>query len=53
MKTTRRDFIKIASVAAGGLAFAPVLNRVPGFMKGGKETRDDSQVKPAILYLCY
>ncbi len=55
MKTTRRDFIKISSVAAGGLAFAPVLNWVPGFLKGEKETRDDSQAKryPNYCEVCF
>ncbi len=50
MKTTRRDFIKISSVAAGGLAFAPTLNWVPGFLKSDKQMPDDSKAKRHANY---
>ncbi len=55
MKTTRRDFLKISSVAAGGLVFAPVLNWVPGFLKSDKPIPDDSKAKryPNYCEVCF
>ncbi|NPA68959.1 MAG: molybdopterin-dependent oxidoreductase [Chlorobi bacterium] len=57
MKTTRRDFIKITSMGAGGLAIAttPVLNWLPGFLKEDAEIPDDSKAKkyPNYCEVCF
>ncbi len=57
MKTTRRDFIKITSMGAGGLAVAttPLLNWVPGFLKEDNELPDDGKLKrtPTYCEVCF
>ncbi len=57
MKTTRRDFIKISSMGAGGLAVAttPLLAWVPKFLKIDDVIPDDSKAKryPTYCEICF
>jgi len=57
MNTTRRDFIKISSIGAGGLALAvsPVLGWVPKFLKIEKGIPDESKLKrtPTYCEICF
>ncbi len=57
MKTTRRDFIKISSMGAGGLAIAttPLLAWVPKFLKIDDVIPDDSKAKryPTYCEICF
>jgi len=52
MKTSRRDFIKISSLGAGGVALAttPILGWVPSFLKDEDTTPDDSKYKRHANY---
>ncbi|MBN2668698.1 MAG: molybdopterin-dependent oxidoreductase [Bacteroidales bacterium] len=55
-KTSRRDFIKISALGAGGLALAnPVLNWVPGFLPKEKTPVDESKAKrfPTFCEVCF
>ena len=55
-KTTRREFIKISAIGAGGLALAnPVLNWVPGFMPKEKKPLNESKAKrfPTFCEVCF
>jgi thiosulfate reductase/polysulfide reductase chain A len=55
-KTSRRDFIKISALGAGGLALAnPVLNWVPGFLPKEKKSIDESKAKrfPTFCEVCF
>ena len=55
-KTSRRDFIKISALGAGGLALAnPVLNWMPGFLPQDKKPLDESKAKrfPTFCEVCF
>lgn len=55
-KTTRREFIKISALGAGGLALAnPILNWVPGFLPKEKKPLDESKAKrfPTFCEVCF
>ncbi len=55
-KTTRREFIKISAIGAGGLALAnPVLDWVPGFLPKEKKPLDESKAKrfPTFCEVCF
>jgi thiosulfate reductase/polysulfide reductase chain A len=57
MKTNRRDFIKISSMGAGGIAISasPVLGWVPKFLKIDQNITDDSKLKRTATYceICF
>jgi len=55
-KTSRRDFIKISALGAGGLALAnPVMNWVPGFLPKEHKPLDESKAKrfPTFCEVCF
>ncbi len=55
-KTSRRDFIKISALGAGGLALAnPVMNWVPGFLPKEQKPLDESKAKrfPTFCEVCF
>ncbi len=57
MKTNRRDFIKISSMGAGGIALAttPLLNWIPGMIKSDEKKLDDIEAKryPNYCEVCF
>ena len=57
MKTTRRDFIKISAMGAGGvmLSASPLLAWVPSFLKLKDDRPDDSKAKkyPNFCEVCF
>jgi thiosulfate reductase/polysulfide reductase chain A len=55
-KTSRRDFIKISALGAGGLALAnPILNWVPSFFPKEEKPIDESKAKkfPTFCEICF
>ena len=55
-KTSRRDFIKISALGAGGLAMAnPIMNWVPGFLPKQQKPVDESKAKrfPTFCEVCF
>ncbi len=55
-KTSRRDFIKISALGAGGLAMAnPIMNWVPGFLPKEHKPIDESKAKrfPTFCEVCF
>ncbi len=55
-KTSRRDFIKISALGAGGLALAnPIMNWVPGFLPKQEKPIDESKAKrfPTFCEVCF
>ena len=55
-KTSRRDFIKISALGAGGLAMAnPIMNWVPGFLPKEHKPVDESKAKrfPTFCEVCF
>lgn len=55
-KTSRRDFIKISALGAGGLALAnPIMNWVPGFLPKEHIPVDESKAKrfPTFCEVCF
>ena len=57
MKTTRRDFIKISAIGAGGLSMSslPFVNLMPGLFDEDQLIPDDSKLKriPTYCEVCF